>query len=73
MRVFVATPQQHPLHEGVNSGVIMPTATVPKSAIVTGGAAGIGAEVALLLAQRGFSLTLLDLDLKALEATAAAM
>jgi short-subunit dehydrogenase len=44
-----------------------------RSAIVTGAAAGIGASVALLLAQRGFHLTLLDLDLAALEATAADM
>jgi len=56
-----------PQGDGYTSMAANPNA---KSAIVTGAAAGIGAQVALLLAQRGFHLTLLDRDIVALEATA---
>ncbi len=41
-----------------------------KSALITGAAAGIGAEVCALLAARNFDLTVLDIDTDALEATA---
>jgi|MDSY01.2.fsa_nt_gb NAD(P)-dependent dehydrogenase (short-subunit alcohol dehydrogenase family) len=34
----------------------------PKSALVTGGAAGIGFEIACLLVDRGYGITILDLD-----------
>lgn len=43
------------------------------SAIITGAAVGIGAECAKLLAQRGYRLTLLDLDLAQLDACAQAL
>jgi short-subunit dehydrogenase len=44
-----------------------------RSAIVTGAAAGMGAKIAQLLGERGYHLTLLDLDGVALEATAQRM
>ena len=43
------------------------------SALVTGAAKGIGAEIAKKLASRGYLLTLLDLDLEELDATAGAL
>jgi short-subunit dehydrogenase len=43
------------------------------SAIVTGGGAGIGAEISLMLAKRGYHLTLVDRNEFALRETSLKM
>jgi NAD(P)-dependent dehydrogenase (short-subunit alcohol dehydrogenase family) len=61
-----------PLPRDAGAGTAPPAVSAPRAAVVSGGGSGIGREIALELARRGFALALLGRRLAPLEATLAA-